>query len=363
MTEAERLRTFVADLLTDVGAEVRVEKDFLWVRVPEGVQPSLEAPGDLCLTFDPERTGEFDAELVAPGSYFLEKVLTLAIRRGRWNVGRVEAPPPGWAERVLAEDPALSRAGFETVSLERREGSLCLFAFRTALTSDEKREAFHVIAVPEDGSDAWEIPLPFPERSVVPASLPESTRNLESAYRRATRTLEDLTRKDVDAFRRVALSSLEEEVRRIFRYFDGTVKEIREADPAGADEIVEAIEAERARRLAEALERFDPHAAATLCSVRVIRTPTVHAIVRIASGESFGIDVDAFTETARGLPAGLTAAGSVPPRGRSPSDTPRRRSSDGSGAAQSPRGSTARSRSDPGRHRTPRVASGHGTSG
>ena len=72
MTEADVLRSFTTALVRDVGGEARDDGTLLWLTIPEAVQPLLDLPAQACVTFDPERIGEFDAELVAPGSYLLE---------------------------------------------------------------------------------------------------------------------------------------------------------------------------------------------------------------------------------------------------------------------------------------------------
>ncbi len=352
MTEAVSLRSFAAALIHDVGGEVRDDGTFLWLTLPEEVQSLLDLSPHACLTFDPERIGEFDAELVAPGSYLLEKLLGLATRRGRWDVSRLSEVPEDWVEQALRDGSAPVRLSIEGMK-ERREESLVLFAFRTALTSDEKREAFRVIAATPDGAEGWEVPWPLPEEGLAPAGLPGFTPDLDAAYRTAKEFLGDRVRDELETFRRTALAALEEEVRRIFRYFDGTVAEVREAAPSGADDLVRAIEAERDRRLAEALERFEPHAVASLCSVRVALVPTARVACRTEAGEAIEVSVDALTRRVRGLPEPFTGGGPAPPRVRPPSDTPPRRRTAGRARGRSPRGSTARSRSAAARHPGP----------
>ncbi len=352
MTESESLRTFAAGLLQDVGAEVRDDGTFLWVTVPESVQSSLDLPPQACVTFDAERIGEFDAELVAPGSYLLEKLLALATQRGRWDLARLATAPEDWAEAALRATEGIPRD--EPIqALDRKEEPLILFAFRTTLTSDEKREAFHLVAATSDGAEGWEVPWPLPEDGLVPAALPGFAPDLEPAYRRARDVLVAGMAADLASFQKTALAALEEEVRRIFRYFDGTVAEVRGAAPSGADDVVRAIEAERDRRLAEALERFEPHAAATLCSVRLVLVPTARAAVHLEDGAGVEVRVDALTRRVRGLPEPVTGAGSAPPRDRPRSDTPRPRRTAGPGTGRSPRGPRERSRSAASRHRSP----------
>ncbi len=272
MTEAQELRSFAAELLEDAGVEVRDDGTFLWLRVPEATQASLDLPAQACLTFDPDRVGEFDAELVAPGSYVLEKLLGVATRRGRWDVVRW-LPATGNGPLGSPRDDDASARGGDAAPGSGPHEPLYVFAFRTALTSDEKREGFHLIAVARDATEAKTLPWPLPEDRLAPLSVPGFVPDLEPAYRKACGVLAETTAAEREAFRKSSLTALEEEVRRVFRYFDGTVAEIREAAPAAAEDVVRAVEAERDRRLAEALERFEPHAVASLCSVRIVWVP------------------------------------------------------------------------------------------
>ena len=349
MTEAERLQAFTVALLEDQGAEVREEGTFLWATLPEDVQDALDLPAHACLTFDPNRIGEFDAELVAPGSYLIEKLFALGTSRGRWEVSRLTGAREGWIEDALRQVPALAAGPIRV--LERDEGGLALFAYRTTLTSDEKREGIHVIAVTLDGAEGWEAEWPIKEEGLQSVDPSAPVPDLMRAERRAREVLLDRMTKEMEAFRKASLVALEEEVRRIFRYFDGTIAEVREVAPSGVEEIVRAIEAERDRRLTEAVERFEPHAEACLCSVRLVFVPTARAACRAVGGQTIEVHVDALTRCVRGLHGAVTGAEPSPPRVHPLSGTPRRRRTDGRVAARSPPGSRARSRSGVLRHR------------
>ena len=351
MTEADSLRSFTSAVLEDVGAEVRDDGTFLWIALPESAQVALDLPAQACLTLDPEHTGQFDAELVAPGSYLLEKIVGIATKRGRWDAARLTGVPDDWALQRLAMTAGPSTRSSWEVSA-RREEPVVLFAFRGALTSDEKRESFHLIAATVDGQEAWPVAWPVPEDGLVPASLPGFAPDLAPAYRRAFEVLQDQIQGALEAFEKSSLVALEEEVRRILRYFDGTVAEVREAAPSGAEDVVRAIEAERDRRLAEALERFEPHAVASLCSVRVVLAPTARIVGHGHDGERFEASLDALTQVVRGMPDRVTGGGPVPPRGHPPSDTPPRRRRAAPAQGRSPRESRERSRSSASRRRS-----------
>ena len=352
MTEADSLRAFTAAILEDVGAEVRDDGTFLWLTVPEAVQANLDLPPQGCVTFDSERTGEFDAELVAPGSYLFERLLTLATRRGRWDLGRLPSPADDWMIPILRASPRIARE-IPLDGIERREEPVAVFTFRSALTSDEKRETFHALAATLDGREAWAVPWPLDDGSVVTADFPGFAPDLGPAYRCAGESLRKELQWEMASFQKVSLVALEEEVRRIFRYFDGTVAEVREAAPSGAEDIVRAIEAERDRRLAEALERFEPRAVASLCSVRLVFVPVASVACRMEDGTRAEVRVDALTRVIRGIPGRLTEAGPAPPQDRPPSGTPPRRTRAAPGKARSPRGPRGRSRSGASRRRDP----------
>ena len=352
MTDAEELRTFTAEILREAGAEVRDDGTFLWASLPDAAQAALDLPSQACVTLDPDRTGEFDAELAAPGSYLLEKLLAFATRRGRWDVARLASPPDGWEAEVVRS--AAAGRGVELLGVtQRTERPLALFAFRTAFVSDEKREGFHLIAATLDGAEAWPVAWPLPEDGLASAAFPGIAPDLGAAYRRAKEHLSERMRHEADAFQKASLAALEEEVRRVFRYFDGTVAEVKDAAPSGAEDVVRAIEAERDRRLAEAVERFEPHAAASLCSVRVLFVPEARVAVRTGDGSRGEACIDALTRHVRGLPEAVTGDGPAPPQGRRPSDTPRPRTRGGPRTARSPRGPRARSRSAASRRRGP----------
>ena len=352
MTEAQDLRAFAIALLEDAGAEVRDDGAFLWATIPEAVQPGLDLPAQACLTLDPERIGEFDAELVAPGSYVLEKLLGFATRRGRWDAARLQTDSDAWVAEAL-DGTAVVPAESSVEIVERADATLVLFAFRTALLSDEKREAFHLVATDLDGDEGWLVGGPVDDTGLDPSPLSGFPPDLAVAYRKAQEILRERLRGELEVFQKASLAALEEEVRRIFRYFDGTVAQVREADPSRADDVVRALEAERDRRLAEALERFEPHATATLCSVRVVVVPAVRARWSTPEGEHVEVRVDALTRAVRGPPGGVTGDARALPRARPPSDTPPRRTTDGRGPARWTRGSMGRSRSAVSRRRGP----------
>src|SRR3989442_5027864 len=86
MSDAPRLRPFVIEALTDLGSAVSENDSLIWVQAPELVQRDLEVARRFALAFDPERNRELEAELVAPGSYFLERLVAFLLPRSPWGV-------------------------------------------------------------------------------------------------------------------------------------------------------------------------------------------------------------------------------------------------------------------------------------
>src|SRR2546430_13254734 len=156
MSDAEALRRFVLDTLADVGATVSEADPLSWMQVHERVRSGLEVPATFAITFDPDRAGDFEAELVAPGSYFLERIVALAASRGRWDVARFEAADAEWIQRSLSEGGLGSETGVHLETAELGETVLFLFSFRVTLVSDGKREGFHLIAGSPTPGSAWE---------------------------------------------------------------------------------------------------------------------------------------------------------------------------------------------------------------
>src|SRR5213594_2717115 len=366
MSDAPPLRRFVIEALTDLGATLSDGDSLLWVQAPESVQRELDVPARFALAFDPERNREFEAELVAPGSYFLDRLVSAVTRRGQWNVSQCTISGTDWISEVLRE----CGLGPETPISSRVDGVedelLLLFAFRVTLISDEKRESFHLVAVSLADGSAWPVDPDRADLGLAPHPSPEIHPDVEAAYRLATESLRTTTGVEVERFRTRSLGLLEEEVRRIFGYFDRTIDGLRESDPGGSQDLLRAVIAERDRRLTEAVERFDPKASAALCSIRAILVPTARLEIEFPDGTRTESRLDAWSRRLRSLACrvcggregpwrpsrdGLrcarcaaTKAESARPRGRPRSDTPRRGTRAGEASARASRGSRARSR-------------------
>lgn len=300
MSDAAALQAFVHEALVDLGATVSEGGPLLWVHVPATLQSDLDVPATFVLTFDPARTGEWDAELVAAGSYFLEKLVAHVTRRGRWHVARY-LPPSEWVRDALGASGLDRGSGVHVDVLGMEETTLVVLAFRVTLLSDEKREALYRIAVSPQTGSAWELNAAVPNPHDLQPFDGAIQPDLERAYRIGTQVLRERCQETVDRFRAASLRLLEEEVRRIFGYFDRTVDEIREADPTGSDDLVRAIQEERDRRLTETLERFDPTATATLCSIMAVVTPSASIRLGWPGTVVRDVTVDAWSRHVAGL--------------------------------------------------------------
>ena len=375
MTDPGPLRPFVLEALADLGATVSEGGSLVWVQLPEPFPSELEVPATFPIAFSPEQVGDFEAELVAPGSYFLEKLGALTSRRGRWDAARLESPDLGWIEQTLADAGLSPQAGVRTDPPVVDEQVLFLLSFRVSLVSDEKRESLHFLAAWPSEGFAWEVDASLAGRELIPWSEHIVSEAPDVAYRLASDALREATRGAVEGFRANNLRLLEEEVRRIFGYFDQTIDAIRASEPDGSPDLIRAVQAERDRRLTETLERFDPKASASLCAIRAIRTPTARVRFTWPDHNGAKVRLDAWSRHLDGLvcatcrgtngpwcpqPDGMrcsrcapTRGASAPLRGRPRSDTPRRRTQADRGPARSPRGSRGRSRSASARRRDP----------
>ena len=356
MSDIPPLQSFVVDALTDLGAVVSPGGSLVWVHAHESVQHDLEVPANFALTFDADRSREFEAELVAPGSYFLERLIAVIARRGRWDAARYEVSGTEWIPAALRESGLGPETGVRSHVDGIEDGLLWLFAFRVTLLSDEKRESFHLIAVSPSEQCAWPVDPSRPDPELIPNRSSGTFANLESGYQLAAETLRSITSGEVDRFRARSLGLLEDEVRRIFGYFDRTIEGLRESDPGGSQDLLRAVMAERDRRLTEAVERLDPKASASLCSIRAILVPTARLHLEFPDGTRTESRLDASSRRLRGLACktcggaegpwrpsrdGLrcarcaaTQAESARPRGRPRSDTPRRGTRAGEASAR-----------------------------
>src|SRR5438093_980767 len=214
MSDAPPLRSFGIEALTGLGAAVSDGDPLVWVQAPESVQRDLEVPGRFALSFDPERSRAFEAELVAPGSYFLERLVSVVTRRGRWDVSQCTVSGTEWISEALRESGLDPETGVSSRVDGIEDELLLLFAFRVTLVSDEKREGFHLVAVSLVDGSTWPVDPDRADRELMPHPSPEIRPDLETAYRLATESLRLSTGVEVERFRTRSLGLLEEEVPR-----------------------------------------------------------------------------------------------------------------------------------------------------
>src|SRR5436309_12681580 len=142
MSDAPPLRPFVIEALTDLGAAVSEGDSLVWVQAPESVQRDLEVPARFALSFDPERSREVEAELVAPGRYFLERLVSVVTRRGRWDVSQCTVSGTEWISEALRESGLDPETGVSSPVDGIEDEPVLLFAFRVPRFSDVERDGF-----------------------------------------------------------------------------------------------------------------------------------------------------------------------------------------------------------------------------
>src|SRR3989442_15560148 len=93
------------------------------------------------IAFDPERKREFEAELVVPGSYFLGRLVSVVVRRGRWDVSHYTVTCADWTSEGLRECGLGPENAVSSHVDGIEDGVLLLFAFRGPIVSVEKRDS------------------------------------------------------------------------------------------------------------------------------------------------------------------------------------------------------------------------------
>src|SRR5207245_8868538 len=94
---------------------------------------------------------------------------------------------------------------------------------------------------------------------------------------------------------------LEHDVGRLLGYFARAIEGLRESGADGSQELLRGVMAERDRRLSEAVERFHPKAAASLCSSRAIQVPTARLRLGFPDGSGTDARLDGWSGRLRGL--------------------------------------------------------------
>src|SRR5881397_1941832 len=139
--------------------------------------------------------------MVAPASYFLERLVSVVTRRGQWDVSRCAVTATDWISDALRESGLDPETGVSSRVDGIEDELLLLFAFRVTLVSDEKRESFHLVAVSLVDRSMWPVDPDRADRELMPHPSPEIRPDLEPAYRLATEFLRLATGVDVERFR------------------------------------------------------------------------------------------------------------------------------------------------------------------
>src|SRR5712664_2855599 len=224
--------------------------------LPESLRPAFDGADSLRISFDPATASSMaQVDLVAVGSYLLDRLVEDAARAGWHTVARVEAPttPP--------EDMIAKALRPKNATLSVRTGSTelvphLLFNFRVRMMTDERIDRFESVLVDtRTGAERRCAACLFEERLGLPEEGVVDWSGIADAYRLACGALEARVQADAKAFRDQADALRRSEMERITSYFERSVNEALDSKGAGGAE-ARALELERERRLAEAEEKY-----------------------------------------------------------------------------------------------------------
>ena len=246
--------------------------------LPEALRPAFEGADEIRIAFSPEAAaGASRVELVAVGSYVLDRIIEDAARSGWHTVERLEATPDETA-RFAAQAIRPTNASLEVGSISTEPVVHLLFNFRVRLTTDERVDRFESILI-DVGSrtERRTAPALFEERaSLNEEGGPESV-EIADAYRIACAALEARVESAVRPLREQAEALRKAEVERITSYFDRSVNEVLDSKVADGRDQIRALEGDRERRLAEAEEKYRFTGEVELCNVRTVRLDVTKA--------------------------------------------------------------------------------------
>ena len=238
--------------------------------LPESLRTAFDGADSIRISFDPATAAAAArVDLVAEGSYLLDRIIEDATRSGWHTVARVEAPetPPS---EVISRAVRPRNA---TVSVDAASSDPVphlLFNFRVRLMTDERLDRFESVLIDtRTGKERRPAQSLFDESLSLPEGDAVDWSGVAGAYRIACRALEARVEAGVKAFRDGAEGLRKAEVERITSYFDRSVNEVLDSKTAGAAE-ARALELERERRLAEADEKFRFVGDVELCNVRTV---------------------------------------------------------------------------------------------
>jgi hypothetical protein len=238
--------------------------------LPESLRTAFDGADSIRISFDPATAAAAArVDLVAEGSYLLDRIIEDATRSGWHTVARVEAPETPPAEVISgALRPRNATVGVDAASSESVPH--LLFNFRVRLMTDERVDRFESVLIDtRSGKERRPAQSLFDERLSLPEGDSVDRAGIAEAYRTACRALEARVEAGVKAFRDGAEALRKAEVERITSYFDRSVNEVLDSKTSGAAE-ARAFEMERERRLAEADEKFRFVGDVELCNVRTV---------------------------------------------------------------------------------------------
>ncbi len=294
----EDLRAFVVGCLEAAGGVVEFpEYGLAEALLPEDAAPTFEGRTFLRVAFDPEVAREHpEAELIAYGSAFLDRLVSLASRKGlaavRYlHVERLEVTRP--AERLQEQFQFVSCKPSLDYSAVR---NFCqtLFHFKLTYLTDEREEAFHPVLVNmntnrpvEDAERFLHTATLAPSRPIVCPEAPVCS--VQAAYRTACAFLKNQAERTFRAKQEEARRQLETDLRRIDAYYDDLKEEAerrieRSGDTDRTDALrnrLQAYEVERERRRKELEDKYSLRLHTRLTSAVLYVQPKVVHFARV----------------------------------------------------------------------------------
>jgi hypothetical protein len=183
LSQAERVRALVENLFGAAGVPCGWRDGCLLADLSQEAMSELEGrwaqPATLLLAFSPETVAVHpEADLVAPGSFRLERFLAWIRRKGRLSQAYLPPVPRGTAESQLARDLPHSgtgrQAGAYVVGDHQEWEPHLVVGFVAARVGAERRESVHVpgmnLVTAEVCRDyrpclpSFSLPAPGPER-------------------------------------------------------------------------------------------------------------------------------------------------------------------------------------------------------
>jgi len=250
--------------------------------LPESLRPAFDGADSIRIAFDPEKAATAArVDLVAEGSYLLDRVVEDATRTGWHTVARIEASVSSPAD-VIASSVRPKNAALSVVSASTDSVPHLLFNFRVRMMTDERIDRFESVLVDtRAGTERRCAACLFEERLGLPEEGVVDWTGIADAYRLACGALEARVQADAKAFRDQADALRRSEMERITSYFERSVNEALDSKGAGGAE-ARALELERERRLAEAEEKYRFTGEVELCNVRTVLLDVTRADVALA---------------------------------------------------------------------------------